>query len=75
MRDLDARRIVQAVRDAGFSDEVAHAVDAVFGAPLRSQDPVIASSGTQHLLDQPEFQDLRKLRSILRIIEGAKASF
>jgi heat-inducible transcriptional repressor len=75
MRDLDARRIVQAVRDAGFSDEVAHAVDAVFRGAVRSQDPVIASSGTQHLLDQPEFQDLRKLRSILRIIEEQKRLF
>jgi heat-inducible transcriptional repressor len=72
MRDLDARRIVATVRDAGFSEEVAHAVESAFHGAIRSQEPVIASSGTQHLLDQPEFQDLRKLRSILRIIEEQK---
>ena len=72
MRDLDARRIVVTVRDAGFSEEIAHAVESAFHGAIRSQEPVIASSGTQHLLDQPEFQDLRKLRSILRIIEEQK---
>lgn len=35
----------------------------------------MVSSGAQHLLDQPEFQDLRKLRSILRIIEEQKVLY
>ncbi len=35
-------------------------------------DPLIAASGAQNLLDQPEFHDLRKLRSILRIVEEQK---
>jgi heat-inducible transcriptional repressor len=35
----------------------------------------VASSGAQHLLDQPEFQDLRKLRSILRIVEEQKTLY
>jgi heat-inducible transcriptional repressor len=37
--------------------------------------PEIAAAGTQHLLDQPEFRDLRKLRSILRIVEEQKTLY
>ena len=72
MRDLNATRVQRAVVDAGFSEELASAVQAAFGGATRAGEPMVASSGTQHLLDQPEFQDLRKLRSILRIIEEQK---
>jgi heat-inducible transcriptional repressor len=49
---------------------------AAFAAASRSDEPpAVVSSGAQHLLDQPEFQDLRKLRSILRIIEEQKALY
>jgi heat-inducible transcriptional repressor len=33
------------------------------------------SSGAQHLLDQPEFQDLRQLRAILRIVEEQRSLY
>ena len=39
------------------------------------EPPSIVSSGAQNLLDQPEFHDLRKLRSILRIIEEQKTLY
>jgi len=35
----------------------------------------LTASGAQNLLDQPEFQDLRKLRSILRIVEEQKTLY
>lgn len=41
----------------------------------RGEDRVITAAGTQNLLDQPEFQDLRKLRSILNLIEERKALY
>jgi len=45
--------------------------DAVREASL-STEPLVAAAGAQNLLDQPEFHDLRKLRSILRILEEQK---
>ena len=40
-----------------------------------SEQPAIAAAGAQNLLDQPEFHDLRKLRSILRIVEEQKTLY
>ncbi|MGA8838949.1 MAG: HrcA family transcriptional regulator, partial [Candidatus Aquilonibacter sp.] len=40
-----------------------------------AQAPSIAAAGAQNLLDQPEFHDLRKLRSILRIVEEQKTLY
>ena len=40
-----------------------------------AEQPTIAAAGAQNLLDQPEFQDLRKLRSILRIVEEQKTLY
>jgi heat-inducible transcriptional repressor len=39
------------------------------------EQPVLTASGAQNLLDQPEFHDLRKLRSILRIVEEQKTLY
>jgi heat-inducible transcriptional repressor len=60
---------------ASLSPELGHALEAAVRSVLTSEDSLITSSGTQHLLDQPEFQDLRKLRSILRIIEEQKSLY
>lgn len=51
--------------------EIRHVVHRVF-ASARRADPHVAAAGAQNLLDQPEFHDLRKLRSILRIVEEQK---
>jgi heat-inducible transcriptional repressor len=40
-----------------------------------AEQPTIAAAGAQNLLDQPEFHDLRKLRSILRIVEEQKTLY
>ncbi len=72
MREIDERTVVKTVREGGFSDDLVRAVTHAFRSAARSEEPIVASSGTQHLLDQPEFQDLRKLRSILTIVEEQK---
>ena len=52
-----------------------NAVVAAAQSARSSEQPTIASAGAQNLLDQPEFQDLRKLRSILRIVEEQKTLY
>ena len=64
------------VRDAGLPQELGAEVQSAFDEAARNEEsPAVFSSGAQHLLDQPEFQDLRKLRSILRIIEEQKSLY
>jgi len=75
MRELGKIDVAAIVLEAGFSADLAQAVETAFHSAARPEEPAIASSGTQHLLDQPEFQDLRKLRSILSIIEEQKGLY
>ncbi len=69
LREVARVDLVAIAVEAGLSEQIGRAVEGALQAVTRAEEPVIASSGAQHLLDQPEFQDLRKLRSILRIIE------
>ena len=76
MRDVAPADIAQVVAEAQLPAELTTAlVHAVSGAARSDEPPAVVSSGTRHLLDAPEFQDLRKLRSILRIIEEQKALY
>ena len=76
MRELARFEVGRIVREAGLPEELARAVEAAFhDAAGAEEPPAVFSSGAQHLLDQPEFQDLRKLRSILRIIEEQKSLY
>jgi len=61
--------IASAVSEIGLRDDVTKAVQHAFAEAADPGDPMIAAMGAQNLLDQPEFHDLRKLRSILRIVE------
>jgi heat-inducible transcriptional repressor len=71
-----ASDVLRVAREAGVSAELGAVLARAFAAAARSDEPpTVVSSGAQHLLDQPEFQDLRKLRSILRIIEEQKALY
>ncbi len=67
--------ISQAAQEAGVSDDLRSAVVAAALTARSSEQPTIAAAGAQNLLDQPEFQDLRKLRSILRIVEEQKTLY
>jgi heat-inducible transcriptional repressor len=71
MEDIQPTAIERVCESAGASPEIRAAVEAAF-RNARRDDPHIAAAGAQNLLDQPEFHDLRKLRSILRIVEEQK---
>jgi heat-inducible transcriptional repressor len=75
MREIAPADVAEVVRKARLPDDLAASIVRAFGDSSRSDAPAVVSSGAQHLLDQPEFQDLRKLRSILRIIEEQKALY
>jgi heat-inducible transcriptional repressor len=70
--DADVREVVQ---ELALPDELRGAVVAAVAAARSSEAPAIAAAGAQHLLDQPEFHDLRKVRSILRIVEEQKTLY
>ena len=75
MRDIVEHDVQAAVDELGLSDELRGAVLAALRSARSAQAPSIAAAGAQNLLDQPEFQDLRKLRSILRIVEEQKTLY
>ncbi len=76
LREIAALDVAAIVREAEVPPGIATAVESAFRDAAGSEEaPEIVSSGAQHLLDQPEFQDLRKLRSILRIIEEQKSLY
>jgi heat-inducible transcriptional repressor len=76
LRDIASDEVVRTVEEAGLPADLARTLLAALADASGSDEPPsIVSSGAQHLLDQPEFQDLRKLRSILRIIEDQKALY
>jgi heat-inducible transcriptional repressor len=75
MRDVGEAEIAATVRELGLSDELLVAVLGALRSARSAQAPSITAAGAQNLLDQPEFHDLRKLRSILRIIEEQKTLY
>lgn len=75
MRDITETDVKAAVEELGLSDELRGAVLAAMRSARSAQPPSIAAAGAGNLVDQPEFQDLRKLRSILRIVEEQKTLY
>ena len=75
LRDIADRDVQTVVEELGLHDELRGAVLAALRSARSAAAPTIAASGAQNLLDQPEFQDLRKLRSILRIVEEQKTLY
>ncbi len=75
LREVTESEIAHAAQEAGVSDDLRGAVMKAALSARSSEQPTIASAGAQNLLDQPEFQDLRKLRSILRIVEEQKTLY
>ncbi|HEY0798791.1 MAG TPA: heat-inducible transcriptional repressor HrcA [Candidatus Baltobacteraceae bacterium] len=72
LREIAQLDIVKLVGEEHLPQEVATAVCDTFAMAVGSEEPTVSAAGAQHLVDQPEFHDLRKLRSILRIIEEQK---
>ena len=75
LRDVTERDIAASVSELGLGDDLKNAVMNALRSASSSEQPVVSASGAQNLLDQPEFQDLRKLRSILRIVEEQKTLY
>jgi heat-inducible transcriptional repressor len=75
LRDIGEREVAAIVEELGLADELRAAVLAALHSARSAQAPSITAVGAQNLLDQPEFQDLRKLRSILRIVEEQKTLY
>jgi heat-inducible transcriptional repressor len=75
LRDVAEGEISSAAQEVGVSDDLRAAVVSAVLSARSAEQPTIAAAGAQNLLDQPEFQDLRKLRSILRIVEEQKTLY
>lgn len=75
LRDIAENDVAQTIAELGLSDELRAAVWKALQSARSSEQPEIAAAGAQNLLDQPEFHDLRKLRSILRIVEEQKTLY
>ena len=72
LETITDKEIAGAVEALGLRGDFTEAVKKAFAEAADPSDPLIAAAGAQNLLDQPEFHDLRKLRSILRIVEEQK---
>src|SRR5581483_8100003 len=59
----------------GVRDDLKNAVIAAVRGARSNEQASLTASGAQNLLDQPEFHDLRKLRSILKIVEEQKTLY
>lgn len=74
MEDIAPAAIDRVCESVGAAAEIRRGLQTAFRNARRT-DPQISASGAQNLLDQPEFHDLRKLRSILRIVEEQKVLY
>ena len=75
MGELAERDVAAIAEEIGAHEDLRRAVIASLQSARSSEQPTIAAAGAQNLLDQPEFHDLRKLRSILRIVEEQKTLY
>ena len=75
LREIAESDVTAIAQEIGVHDDLRRAVLTALQSARSDEQPPIASAGAQNLLDQPEFQDLRKLRSILRIVEEQKTLY
>ena len=75
LRDVSDGDVTALAKEIGAHADLRGAVLAALQSARAGEQPTIAAAGAQNLLDQPEFQDLRKLRSILRIVEEQKTLY
>ena len=75
LREIKDADVARTADEVGLGDDVRSAVVAALRNARASETPNISAAGAQNLLDQPEFHDLRKLRSILRIVEEQKTLY
>lgn len=75
MSEIGDADVAGVVAEQGLGDDVRGAIVAALQSARAGEAPEIAAAGTQNLLDQPEFADVRKLRSILRIVEEQRTLY
>jgi heat-inducible transcriptional repressor len=75
LRDVTPEHVSAAISDLGLGEDLKQAVLTALHNSRSAEQPAVSASGAQNLLDQPEFHDLRKLRSILRIVEEQKTLY
>ncbi|HUY41166.1 MAG TPA: heat-inducible transcriptional repressor HrcA [Candidatus Dormibacteraeota bacterium] len=75
LHDIGDGEVTGVVAELGLGDDVRGALTTALQSARASEVPEIAAAGAQNLLDQPEFADVRKLRSILRIVEEQRTLY
>ena len=75
LQEISESDVAGSVQELNLHDDLKVAVASVLRTAASSEQPVVSAAGAQNLIDQPEFQDLRKLRSILRIVEEQKTLY
>lgn len=75
LREIGDTDVDVAAKELGLRDDLKNAVIAAMRNVRSGEQAALTASGAQNLLDQPEFHDLRKLRSILRIVEEQKTLY
>jgi heat-inducible transcriptional repressor len=75
VQDISDADVGAVTNSLGFHDDLKQAVLSALRSVRSAEQPVLTAAGAQNLLDQPEFHDLRKLRSILRIVEEQKTLY
>lgn len=75
LREITDEDVSAAIAPLGLSADIRSAVLTALRNARSSEYPSISAAGAQNLLDQPEFQDLHKLRSILGIVEEQRTLY
>jgi heat-inducible transcriptional repressor len=75
LREIGENDIAGTIAELNLGDDLKNAVVTALRSARSSEQQPVTSAGAQNLLDQPEFHDLRKLRSILQIIEEQKTLY
>lgn len=75
LRDIRETDVAAAVRELALPDEFKKVVTGALRSARSGEQAAVATSGAQNLLDQPEFHDVGKLRSILNIVEEQKTLY
>ena len=75
LREIKDAEVTSVVDELKLGADVRAAILAALRTARSQESPAISAAGAQNLLDQPEFQDLQKLRSVLRTVEEQKSLY
>ncbi len=75
LSEIGEADIASVVRETRVTEDLRGAVVTALRGARSGDESGVATAGAQNLLDQPEFRDVSKLRSILRIVEEQKTLY